>query len=161
MDAQLIIAQFFSSRDLRAAFYPESTSPIQKDKPQHQKLELETKMLDEHSKKSGFSLSLTGKFNYSRMHVARWHAFVAGALAGFSVLSEKGEQRTMIAQQMFVRYERVLKTSPILNRRCESGDCKAPGTLGVRDGEYMFPTDLSLYSAYGRRYQLNKRLTAN
>ncbi len=106
MDTQLAIAQFFSSRDLKAAFYCESYagSPIRKDTSQPQKLKSEDKIPDEQSMRGGSSLSLAGKFNYSRIHVARWHAFVAGASAGFSVLFQRGEQRTMIAQQMFVRY---------------------------------------------------------
>ncbi|KAF8341270.1 uncharacterized protein EI90DRAFT_3033306 [Cantharellus anzutake] len=112
MDAQLAIAQFFSSRDLSEAFYSKSYGdspldsgyelgiPLHKPRSRLERLKAET-IAEEPRKKT--SLSLTGKFNYSRIHVARWHAFAAGAFAGFSVLFQKGEQRTMVAQQMFVR----------------------------------------------------------
>src|SRR5260370_13192265 len=93
MDTQLAIAQFFSSRDLKAAFYSESyagspvllngrksASPIRKDIYQPQKLKSKDKIPEEQSMRGVSSLSLTGKFNYSRIHVARWHAFVSAPL---------------------------------------------------------------------------------
>jgi hypothetical protein len=49
-------------------------------------------------------LSLTSEIVYSRLDGARWHAVVAGALAGLSVLWEKKGRRITIAQQIFVRY---------------------------------------------------------
>ncbi|KAF9516869.1 hypothetical protein BS47DRAFT_1371618 [Hydnum rufescens UP504] len=48
-------------------------------------------------------LSLTSEIAYSHLDGARWHAIVAGAIAGLSVLWEKKERRITIAQQIFVR----------------------------------------------------------
>ena len=43
------------------------------------------------------------KKNHSRLVVPRWHAALAGALAGLSIVWEKKSRRTMISQQLFVR----------------------------------------------------------
>lgn len=51
----------------------------------------------------GSHLSMESKVMYSRLDGARWHAFVAGAVAGLSVLFEKKSRRITIAQQLFVR----------------------------------------------------------
>ncbi|KAF8324556.1 uncharacterized protein EI90DRAFT_2976948 [Cantharellus anzutake] len=60
-----------------------------------------------HSKKHPESkrghLSLHSEIVYSRLDGARWHAVLAGALAGLSVLWEKKSRRITIAQQIFVR----------------------------------------------------------
>lgn len=49
-------------------------------------------------------LSINGEINYLRLGGARWHAVLAGALAGLGVMWEKKERRVTIAQQLFVRY---------------------------------------------------------
>lgn len=51
----------------------------------------------------GSHLSLQSKVMYSRLAGARWHAYLAGAVAGLSVLFEKKSRRITIAQQLFVR----------------------------------------------------------
>ena len=48
-------------------------------------------------------LSMQSQVLYSRLDTARWHAVVAGAIAGLSVLWEKKSRRITIAQQVFVR----------------------------------------------------------
>ena len=48
-------------------------------------------------------LSVNSEIVYSRLDGARWHAILAGAVAGLSVLLEKKERRITIAQQIFVR----------------------------------------------------------
>jgi hypothetical protein len=52
--------------------------------------------------KSGH-LSVNSELVYSRLDGARWHAIVAGAVAGLSVLWETKGRRITIAQQIFVR----------------------------------------------------------
>lgn len=51
----------------------------------------------------GSHLSMQSRVVYSRLDGARWHAVVAGAIAGLSVLWEKKSRRITIAQQLFVR----------------------------------------------------------
>lgn len=51
----------------------------------------------------GSRLSMQSQVLYSRLDSARWHAVVAGAIAGLSVLWEKKSRRITIAQQVFVR----------------------------------------------------------
>ncbi|SRR5258708_4701973 len=49
-------------------------------------------------------LSLHSEIVYTRLESARWHALLAGGLAGLSVLWEKKSRRITIAQQSFVRF---------------------------------------------------------
>jgi hypothetical protein len=68
----------------------------------------EKRLMDEKSKQEtegrrGSRLSMQSQVLYSRLDSARWHAVVAGAIAGLSVLWEKKTRRITIAQQVFVR----------------------------------------------------------
>lgn len=66
------------------------------------------RLVDEETKQEmegrrGSRLSMQSQVLYSRLESARWHAIIAGAIAGFSVLWEKKTRRITIAQQVFVR----------------------------------------------------------
>lgn len=99
-------------------------------------------------------LSITSEIVYSRLDGARWHAVVAGGLAGLSVLWEAKSRRTTIAQQIFVRYvtlylcRRHLGMNILTFLSPEVG-CRGLGILGVNDSGYPFLMVPSLCSLSG------------
>ena len=82
-------------------------------------------------------LSLHSEIVYSRLEGARWHAVLAGGLAGLSLLWEKKSRRITIAQQSFVRSAPKIVPAVVLLLTFYAGSevSKEYGTLGAHDLE--------------------------
>lgn len=81
----------------------QQTPLMMRSRSAEKKLMNEREDKGEEQGRRGSRLSIQSQVLYSRLDTARWHAVVAGAIAGLSVLWEKKSRRITIAQQVFVR----------------------------------------------------------
>ena len=99
---QLSVLRSYRSTRKHRAFDEESFfSPVAESPGSATPLTIPSKR-EKREGKSGH-LSVNSEIVYTRLDGARWHAIVAGAVAGLSVLWETKERRITIAQQIFVR----------------------------------------------------------